>query len=112
MHIQGNYIISNVLKLSSFVCVCVCVCVCACVCVCVCVCVCNYMGKALTTCLYLICMYVYTCIAKQKPPKAVKKGILKQSRIKRIIWHLKWLASTSADISLQPSVSVRPKTDI
>ena len=33
----------------------------------------------------------------------LKKGAAKQSRIKRIAWHLRWLISTSADTSLQPS---------
>ena len=42
----------------------------------------------------------------------LKKGVAKQSRIKRIIRHLKWLASTKADISLRPSGLVRAKTDI
>ena len=48
--------------------------------------------------------------AKQK--QLLKKGVAKQSRIKRIIRHLRWLASTRADISLQPSGLVRSKTDI
>ena len=33
----------------------------------------------------------------------LKKGEAKQSRIKRIIWHLRWLVRTRADISLRPS---------
>ena len=33
----------------------------------------------------------------------LKKGAAKQSRIKRIIWHLRWLVRTRADISLQLS---------
>ena len=53
-----------------------------------------------------------TSIIKLKQPEVVKKGAAKQSRIKRVIWHLRWLASTRADISLQPSGSVRSKTDI
>ena len=40
--------------------------------------------------------------AKQKQPGAIKKGAAKQSRIKRIIWHLRWLVRTRADISLRP----------
>ena len=39
----------------------------------------------------------------------LKKGVAK---IKRIIWHLRWLVSARADISAGPSQSVRPKTDI
>ena len=41
--------------------------------------------------------------AKQKLPEAVKKGVVKQSGIKSIVWHLRWLVRTRADISLQPS---------
>ena len=44
--------------------------------------------------------------------RPLKKGAAKQSRIKRIIWHLRWVASTRADISLRLSGSVRTKTDI
>ena len=33
----------------------------------------------------------------------LKKGAAKQSRIERIIWHLRWLVRTRADITLQPS---------
>ena len=40
--------------------------------------------------------------AKQKQPRAVKKGAAKQSRIKSINslaqWHLRWLVKTRADI--------------
>ena len=50
--------------------------------------------------------------AKQKQPGAVKKGAAKQSRIKSIAWHLRWLVRTRADISLWPSGLVRPRTDI
>ena len=42
----------------------------------------------------------------------LKKGAAKQSRIKSIAWHLRWLVRTRADISLRPSESVRPRTDI
>ena len=42
----------------------------------------------------------------------LKKGAAKQSRIKSIAWHLRWLVRTRADISLQPSGLVRPRTDI
>ena len=44
--------------------------------------------------------------------RLLKKGAAKQSRIKSIAWHLRWLVSTRADISLRPSGLVRPKTDI
>ena len=50
--------------------------------------------------------------AKQKQPGAVKKGAAKQSRIKSIAWHLRWLVRTRAAISLRPSGLVRPRTDI
>ena len=42
----------------------------------------------------------------------LKKGVAKQSRIKSIAWHLRWLVRTRADISLRPSELVRPRTDI
>ena len=45
----------------------------------------------------------------------LNKGMAnKQSRIKSIMWHLRWLVRTRADISLPPSArgSIRPKTDI
>ena len=41
--------------------------------------------------------------ANQKQPGAVKKAVAKQSRIKSIVWHLRWLVRTRADISLLPS---------
>ena len=54
--------------------------------------------------------YTYT---KQNSLGLLKKGTAKQGRIKRrIIWHLRWLVSTRADINLLPSESLRPKTDI
>ena len=40
----------------------------------------------------------------------LKKGEAKQSRIKSIMWHLRWLIRKIADISLRPSGSVRPRT--
>ena len=43
---------------------------------------------------------------------AVKKGTAKQSGIKNIVWHLRWLERTRADISLRPSGLVRPRIDI
>ena len=42
----------------------------------------------------------------------LKKGVVKQSRIKSIMWHLRWLVRTRADINLWPSGLVRPRTDI
>ena len=39
----------------------------------------------------------------------LKKGAAKQSRI---IWHLRWLVRTRADISLRPSGLVKSRTDI
>ena len=42
----------------------------------------------------------------------LKKGAAKQSRIKSIAWHLRWLVRTRADVSLLPSGLVRPRTDI
>ena len=50
--------------------------------------------------------------AKQKQPGAVKKGVAKQSRIKGIVRHLRWLVKTRADLSLRSSGLVRPGTDI
>jgi len=32
-----------------------------------------------------------------------KKGAAKQSKIKRINWHLRWLVRAKADINLRPS---------
>ena len=40
--------------------------------------------------------------ANQKQPGAVKKGTAKQSRIKNIVWYLRWLVRTRADINLRP----------
>ena len=42
----------------------------------------------------------------------LKKCAAKQSRIKSITWHFRWLVRTRADISPQPSGLVRPRTDI
>ena len=42
----------------------------------------------------------------------LKKGTAKQSRIKSIVWHLRWLLRTRADINLRPSGLVRSRTDI
>ena len=42
----------------------------------------------------------------------LKKGAAKQSRIKSIVWHLRWLVRTRANISLWPSGLVRSRTDI
>ena len=39
-------------------------------------------------------------ITKQKEPGAVKKG---RGQNQRIIWLLRWLVRTRADVSLQPS---------
>ena len=66
------------------------------------------------------CPTLYSCLrsiicisnAKQKQPEAVKKGTSKQSRIKNIVWYLRWLVRTRADISLRPSGLVKPRTDI
>ena len=44
--------------------------------------------------------------------RLLKKGVAKQSRIKSIVWHLRWLVRTKADISLRPSGLVRSRTDI
>ena len=51
-------------------------------------------------------VYMHT---KQKQPGAVEKGA---SRIKNVVWHLRWLVRTGADIRLRPSGLVRPRTDI
>ena len=42
----------------------------------------------------------------------LKKGAAKQSRIKSIACHLRWLVRTRADIGLRPSGLVRSRTDI
>ena len=42
----------------------------------------------------------------------LKKGTAKQSRIKSIVWNLRWLVRTRVDITLQPSGLVRSRTDI
>ena len=42
----------------------------------------------------------------------LKIGAAKQSRIKSIVWHLRWPVRTRADISLRPSGLVRSRTDI
>ena len=44
--------------------------------------------------------------------RLLKKGVAKQSRIKSIAWHMRYLVKTRADISLWPSGLVRPRTDI
>ena len=49
---------------------------------------------------------------KQKQPGAVNKGVAKQSRIKNIVWHLRWLVRTRADICLWQGGLIRPRTDI
>ena len=45
-------------------------------------------------------------------PGLLKKGAAKQSKIKSIAWHLRWLVRTRADIGLRPSGLVRSRTDI
>ena len=40
------------------------------------------------------------------------KNAAKQSRVKNIMWFLRWPVRTRADISLRPSGLVRPRTDI
>ena len=42
----------------------------------------------------------------------LKKGAAKQSRIKSIVWQMRWPVRTRADISLRPSGLVRSRTDI
>ena len=41
----------------------------------------------------------------------LKKDAAKQSRIKNIVWYLRWPVRTRNDISLWPSGLVRPKTN-
>ena len=50
--------------------------------------------------------------ARQNSPGLLKKGAAKQSRIKSITWHLRWLVRAKANISLRPSGLVRSRTDI
>ena len=54
-------------------------------------------------------MQINYTYAKQKQPGAVKKHA---SRIKNIVWHLRWLVRTRADINLWPSGLARPRNDI
>ena len=67
----------------------------------------------INVCMY-ICMYVcmhvfmYVCMLNKNSLGLLKKGAAKQSRIKSIAWHLRWLVRTRADISLRPSGLVRP----
>ena len=42
----------------------------------------------------------------------LKKSSAKQSRIKGIVWHLRWLVKTRVDISLRPNGLVMQKNDI
>ena len=42
----------------------------------------------------------------------LKKDAAKQSRIKSIVWHARWLVRIRADISLRQSALVRARTDI
>ena len=42
----------------------------------------------------------------------LKKAQPKQSRMKSIMWHLRWLVRTRVNISLQPSGLIGPITDI
>ena len=64
--------------------------------------------------IYIYYYYDRYCIiyAKQKQPRAIKKGTAKQSRVKSIACHLRWLVRTRADIGLWPSGLVRSRTDI
>ena len=41
-----------------------------------------------------------------------KKAQPKQSRMKSIIWYLRWLVRTRVNISLQPNGLIGPRTDI
>ena len=66
---------------------------------------------------YVKCMrkcnqYTYIHMLNKNSLGLLKKGAAKQSRIKSIAWHLRWLVRTRADISLRPSRLVRPRTDI
>ena len=45
-------------------------------------------------------------------PGLLKKGEAKQSRIKSIAWHLRWIVRTRADIGLRPNRLIRSRTDI
>ena len=56
--------------------------------------------------------YKYIYMLNKNSLGLLKKGAAKQSRIKSIAWHLRWLVRTRADISLRPSELVRPRTDI
>ena len=55
---------------------------------------------------------IVTYMLNKNSPGLLKKGAAKQSRIKSIAWHLRWLVRTRADIGLRPSGLVRSRTDI
>ena len=57
-------------------------------------------------------IFSYTYMLNKNSPGLLKKGAAKQSRIKSIAWHLRWLVRTRADIGLRPSGLVRSRTDI
>ena len=57
-------------------------------------------------------VFLYMHMLNKNSLGLLKKGAAKQSRIKSIAWHLRWLVRTRADISLWPSGLVRPRTDI
>ena len=56
-------------------------------------------------------MYVYV-FTKQNQPWAVKKAKPSKVKIKRIVWHMRWMVRARADISLQPNGLVRPRANI
>ena len=60
----------------------------------------------------MIIYYHVYCMLSKNSLGLLKKGAAKQSRIKSIVWHLRWLVRTRADISLRPSGLVRSRTDI
>ena len=61
-----------------------------------------------------LCVFILQKISDMQMENSLgllKNGAVKKSRIKRIMWHLRWLVCTRADISFRPS-GLKPKTDI
>ena len=64
-----------------------------------CIYICIYMH------IYMhIYMFIYMLNKNSLGP--LKKGAAKQSRINSVVWHLRWLVRTRADISLRPKLQV------
>ena len=53
----------------------------------------------------LLCRHILYMLNKNSLGP-LKKGAAKQSRINSVVWHLRWLVRTKADISLRPKLQV------